>query len=360
MNSIAQFIRDLEAVEGDFYDKATVAAEFFLSTFPEGDRIPLRAALDAAAVLRCFDATLLMHVLFLSKVEAEDQFKILKNFPFVEHFPNQVRELRSINQPTRIGWRKKLSREQPDRFRQLSGRAAACFAGFLSSKEHIEWIYHLLYADYDNAIVELGKLEQKWIIKGSETDPYEEDRYILLAVLKEFDENKPSFIVEKEAAYTTSTSQALPSSIEKLRRKRESGEFDVFLCHNSDDKPTVQELAERLKMLGILPWLDIWELRPGMIWQRLLEEQIKNIKSVAVFVGPAGLGPWQSLEIEAFLRAFVKRSIPIIPVMLPNALLQPNLPPFLEGFGWVDFRKNVPDPMKNLLWGITGVRPEDQ
>ena len=26
----------------------------------------------------------------------------------------------------------------------------------------------------------------------------------------------------------------------------------------------------------------------------------------------------------------------------------------LEGFGWVDFRKQRPDPLEQLIWGITG------
>ena len=108
-----------------------------------------------------------------------------------------------------------------------------------------------------------------------------------------------------------------------------------------------------------MPWLDVWELPPGLPWQPLLESQIGNIKSAAVFIGSTGFGPWQEQEINAFLRAFVKRNIPVIPVMLADAPSQPGLPPFLEGMGWVDFRNDDPDPLAMLIWGITGNRPED-
>jgi hypothetical protein len=67
--------------------------------------------------------------------------------------------------------------------------------------------------------------------------------------------------------------------------KRCNGVYDVFLCHNSSDKSDVQTIGERLMRFGILPWLDEWELRPGLPWQRSLEEQISSIKSAAVFVG---------------------------------------------------------------------------
>jgi hypothetical protein len=134
--------------------------------------------------------------------------------------------------------------------------------------------------------------------------------------------------------------------------------FDVFLCHNTMDKAAVKIIGEQLKSNGILPWLDEWELPPGLPWQRLLEQQIESIHSAAVFVGKEGIGPWQGLEIEAFLREFVKRGCRVIPVLLTSAPAKPDLPVFLAGMGWVDFRQKDPDPLKRLIWGITGKNPE--
>ena len=135
--------------------------------------------------------------------------------------------------------------------------------------------------------------------------------------------------------------------------------FDVFLCHNSADKPAVKQIGERLKEYGILPWLDEWNLTPGRAWQRELQEQIGNIKSAAVFVGKEGIGPWQSEEIYSFLAQFVQRGCSVIPVLLTNAPEQPELPPFLTNRMWVDFRMYIPDPMEQLIWGITGKRTRD-
>lgn len=143
-----------------------------------------------------------------------------------------------------------------------------------------------------------------------------------------------------------------------LRRKRDAGQFDTFMCHNVADKPVVKEIGLRLRDQGLLPWLDEWELRPGMPWQRLLEEQIGSIRSAVVFVGRDGIGPWQRQELDGFLREFAQRHCPVIPVMLPGAPLEPRLPRFLEGMTWVDFRVSAPDPMARLVWGITGHAPE--
>lgn len=141
-----------------------------------------------------------------------------------------------------------------------------------------------------------------------------------------------------------------------LKNKMSIGDFDVFLCHTEQDKLQVKKLGEQLKRYGILPWLDEWELRPGLPWQRLLERQIEQIRSAAVFVGKEGIGPWQHMELEAFLHEFNKRSLPVIPVLLPDAPKKPQLPIFLNTMTWVDFRKQEPDPMAQLIWGITGRR----
>lgn len=120
--------------------------------------------------------------------------------------------------------------------------------------------------------------------------------------------------------------------------------------------PTVRHIGEQLKIYGLLPWLDEWELRPGFSWQKALAEQINKGKSVAVFVGKSGIGPWQDREIEAFLGEAVKRACPIIPVLRRSGKPIPELPIFLRGVTWVNFRKKKPEPLRQLIWGITGER----
>ena len=42
--------------------------------------------------------------------------------------------------------------------------------------------------------------------------------------------------------------------------------------------------------------------------------------------------------------------------MLPDAPSQPKIPIFLRAMPLVDFCKTDPDPMRQLIWGITGDR----
>ena len=116
--------------------------------------------------------------------------------------------------------------------------------------------------------------------------------------------------------------------------------FNVFLSHNSADKPVVKTLGKSLKQRGLSVWLDEWELRPGFPWQKALEEIIVGCKSAAVCLGGSGVGPWEEPEMEALLRRFVNEKklgnvLPIIPVLLPGAPPDAKLPLFLEALpGW--------------------------
>jgi hypothetical protein len=96
--------------------------------------------------------------------------------------------------------------------------------------------------------------------------------------------------------------------------------------------------------------LDEEQLRRGLPRQKL-EDQIEHINAAAVFVGENGIGPWQRIEIDTFLRQFVRRGCPVIPVILRSCVEPPELRAFLKGMSWVDFRKREPDPIQQLVGG---------
>ena len=43
--------------------------------------------------------------------------------------------------------------------------------------------------------------------------------------------------------------------------------FDVFPCHNSEDKTEIRQVADELSRRGLKPWLDEQEIPPGKLWQ---------------------------------------------------------------------------------------------
>ena len=129
--------------------------------------------------------------------------------------------------------------------------------------------------------------------------------------------------------------------------------YDVFLCYNPEDQSEVAKIAKGLKAAGLKPWFDLLEMWPGSSWQVTLEEMARSVKTIAVCVGPSGVGPWENSEVYALTREFIDRKSPVIPVILPGGYA-PNLPQFFQGLQLVDFREKEPDPLAQLIWGITG------
>jgi TIR domain-containing protein len=95
--------------------------------------------------------------------------------------------------------------------------------------------------------------------------------------------------------------------------------FDVFLCHNSEDKPAVREIAQKLSQKNIKAWLDEADIKAGSFWHSAIGQQIETVKSAAVFIGQYGVGPWQNREIIALLDQFDRRGCPVIPAILASA-----------------------------------------
>lgn len=166
------------------------------------------------------------------------------------------------------------------------------------------------------------------------------------------DLNKMGRLTDLGVKETKIIGDAAAASI--IRQKLLDKKYDVFMCHNSEDKPEVKKIALQLRSRGILPWIDEWELQPGIAWQVEFENQIKNINSAAVFVGNSGFGPWQNMELNGFIRQFVERGCPVIPAILRSCVSKPDIPVFLNGMTWVDFNKRTPNPHEHLEWGITG------
>jgi hypothetical protein len=137
--------------------------------------------------------------------------------------------------------------------------------------------------------------------------------------------------------------------------------FDVFLSYAHREKEEVKPLKDLLVAFPLKVWFDDDELRPGVPWQRLVESGIRNSSSVVVAVGSSGRGPWQREEWEAALQLAVDDGLAVIPVLLPAAGSEPELPLFLRNRTWVDLREGLTSSgIARLVWGITGEKPEHQ
>ncbi len=119
--------------------------------------------------------------------------------------------------------------------------------------------------------------------------------------------------------------------------------FDVFFSYHWRDHAEVEAVAQALRQQGLNIFLDRWYLIPGRPWPQALEDVLGSCRSVAVFLGPQGMGPWQQREQDlALSRQARQPEFPVIPVLRPHA--DPALG-FLSQNTWVDLRQKLDDSL---------------
>jgi formylglycine-generating enzyme required for sulfatase activity len=94
----------------------------------------------------------------------------------------------------------------------------------------------------------------------------------------------------------------------------------VFLSYNRADQIQARALDAWLQTQGINTFFDQRELGSGQLWLPDLEKAIQtNVESIAVLVGPHGLGNTQHYEVQlAITRQAREPGFPVIPVILPG------------------------------------------
>lgn len=135
--------------------------------------------------------------------------------------------------------------------------------------------------------------------------------------------------------------------------------YDVFLSHNSKDKPRVRKLAERLKQAGLRVWFDEWVIKPGDDIYLAIERGLEEARVQVLCLSPAALGAeWVTLERSTILfRDPTNQGRRFIPLLLADC----KLPDTLRRYKYVDFREEAEASFEELLDACganTGAPPE--
>lgn len=69
-----------------------------------------------------------------------------------------------------------------------------------------------------------------------------------------------------------------------MPRNSSNQPYDVFLSHNTADKPSVEQLARRLEEENLTAWLDKWDLVPGYDAIDALESALGQSHACSVFL----------------------------------------------------------------------------
>ena len=131
--------------------------------------------------------------------------------------------------------------------------------------------------------------------------------------------------------------------------------YDVFLCHNSLDKPLVKDVADALQLeAGILFFLDEFSIPPSVEFLEFIRAEMAKSASCAIFLGAHGWGKTHIAEARLALEMRARRpEFRIIPVNLPgvpgdgweNLFGAGEEPPF----NWIPLQNATDDEAKSKL-----------
>ncbi|MCW3052176.1 MAG: WD-repeat protein [Chthonomonadales bacterium] len=115
--------------------------------------------------------------------------------------------------------------------------------------------------------------------------------------------------------------------------------YDVFLSHNSKDKPVARALAERLRDDGVRVWLDEWIIKPGDSIPTKIEEGLEGSRILILCMSAYAFGSdWATLESQTFrFRDPLNRERRFIPLRLDTTPIKSSLALFL----YIDWRPRV-------------------
>jgi len=123
--------------------------------------------------------------------------------------------------------------------------------------------------------------------------------------------------------------------------------FDVFLSHNSKDKPQVRRLAERLRTAGLRVWFDEWGIQPGDDIYLAIERGKEASQYLVLCLSQSALdSDWVSLERSAALiRDPINKDRRFIPLLLSEC----KLPDALQRYKYVDYREETDEGFAQVL-----------
>jgi len=137
-------------------------------------------------------------------------------------------------------------------------------------------------------------------------------------------------------------------------------QYDVFLSHNSKDKPRVRRLAEKLRSADLRVWFDEWVIKPGDDIYSSIEKGLDASQNLVLCISQTALGSgWVALEQSTLLfRDPSNTGRNFIPLLLDDCQMPE---PFLR-HGYIDFRQedetSFIDLLKILELGKTPLNPE--
>jgi nucleoid-associated protein YgaU len=136
----------------------------------------------------------------------------------------------------------------------------------------------------------------------------------------------------------------------------------IFLCHASQDKPSVRELAQCLFAEGwIDPWLDEKKLLPGQDWRLKIEEAVETSDIVIICLSSNSVSKEGAVQKELrYAKEIALEKLEESIFLIPLRIDECAVPRGLRFYQWADYFGEKKDETYNALLESLRLRYEQK
>lgn len=132
----------------------------------------------------------------------------------------------------------------------------------------------------------------------------------------------------------------------------------VFISYSHKNKDFVDKLAANLVKHKTHVWVDSWELNVGDSIIDKVQEALQESSALIIVISNDSMeSEWCKKELSSgFLRELEEKRVVVLPLLLENC----EMPIFLRGKMYADFRSNFDEGLKKTLEAIAKVTSDSQ
>jgi hypothetical protein len=119
-------------------------------------------------------------------------------------------------------------------------------------------------------------------------------------------------------------------------------EYQVYLCHASQDKEIVRRIHDRLAQNDIRCWFDENEMLAGHSARRRMEQGLLSSRYLLVCASShLPSASWANQEIDAVLHLDVENQAEpkVLVIKLNEDSVETSVPPLLRGKKWLEYQR---------------------
>jgi serine/threonine protein kinase len=171
--------------------------------------------------------------------------------------------------------------------------------------------------------------------------------------------NRLAIAIEKAMAIDPASRFQTAEDFQKALLGSAPIKLKVFICHAKEDKSAAKLLFNRLKKLGLSPWLDEKKLLPGQDWKLEIEKAVKGSDAIIICLSQNSVNKEGYVQKEITFALEIAQQKPEGTIyLIPLRLEECDVPHRLQHWQWVNYydKDGYEQLINSLRWRAINIQ----